>query len=256
MLDTITPVLLTLNEAPNLPRTLAALDWAREIVVVDSGSTDGTLDILAADPRIRLFHRAFDSHGGQWRFAVDETGIASDWILRLDADYQVTPELRDELARLDPPAEIDAYRIEFGYAMWGHRLIASLYPANTVLFRRGKAEVYDKGHTEGWRIAGRTGTLSGRIVHDDRKPMRGWVGSQLRYMERELPHLGQSRGVKAWLRRHPPLMPVAVFFYTLFGKGLILNGRAGIFYAMQRVHAETMLSLLLLEQAMEEDGRR
>ncbi|MBO9711489.1 glycosyltransferase family 2 protein [Sphingomonas sp.] len=255
MLDRITPVLLTMNEAPNIIRTLARLDWARDIVVVDSGSTDATLELLAANPRVRIFHRAFDTHAGQWRFAVEETRIATDWVLRMDADYLVTPELRGELAALEPPAGVDAYRVRFGYAMYGHPLLASLYPANTVLFRRGKAEVFDKGHTEGWRIAGPVGELEGRIVHDDRKPMSGWVGSQLRYMQRELPHMKASGGMKAWLRRHPPLMPVVTFLYVLFGRGLIFNGRAGMFYALQRLLAETMLSLLVIEERMKDEER-
>jgi glycosyltransferase involved in cell wall biosynthesis len=256
VLDTITPVLLTLNEAPNIARTLATLGWARDIVVVDSGSADETLAILAADPRVRVFNRAFDSHAGQWRFAVEETGVASDWILRMDADYLVTDALRDELAATTPPVDLAAYRIRFGYAMYGHRLLGSLYPANTVLFRRGRAAVFDKGHTEGWRIDGPVAALEGRIVHDDRKPMAGWVGSQVRYMVRELPHLKASGGLKAWLRKHPPLMPVAMFFYTLFGKGLIFNGRAGIFYALQRVLAETTLALMVLEDDLKDDERK
>jgi glycosyltransferase involved in cell wall biosynthesis len=255
VLDSITPVILTMNEEPNLRRLLAGIAWAKDIVVVDSGSSDATLAMLAEYPRVRVFHRPFDTHGGQWRYAVEETGVASDWVLRLDADYIVTDELRDELAALPPRADVDAYRIRFGYAMWGRRLLASLYPANTVLFRRGKAHVYDKGHTEGWRIDGKVGELSGRIVHDDRKPMTGWVGSQVRYMSRELPYLEQSRGIKAWLRKHPPLMPVTIFLYTLFGRGLIFNGRAGMFYALQRLLAETVLALMVIEKRMKDEEK-
>jgi glycosyltransferase involved in cell wall biosynthesis len=254
VLDSITPVILTFNEEPNLARALAALDWAREIVIVDSGSADATVAIAKADPRVRLFTRAFDSHGSQWRYAVEETGITSDWVLRLDADYLVTGELRDELAALTPPAEIEAYRIDFGYAIFGRRLSASLYPSNIVLFRRGKVEVFDKGHTEGWRVAGATGQLRGKIIHDDWKPMSGWVGSQARYMVRELPHVhANPKALKNRMRLAPPLMPFAMFFYALFGRGLIFNGRAGMFYALQRLLAETALSLMVLEERIKKD---
>jgi hypothetical protein len=54
-----------------------------------------------------------------------------------------------------------------------------------------------------------------------------------------------------WLRRHPPLMPMLTFFYCLFVQGLILSGRAGIFYALQRAAAEAILSLMILERQME-----
>src|SRR5262249_32729398 len=111
MLHFITPVLLTYNEAENIGRTLAHLTWAKDIVVVDSGSTDVTLAVLAKFPQVRVFKRPFDSHANQWRFAVEETAITAPWILRLDADYLVQPALLEEIARLDPIGPVNAYRI-------------------------------------------------------------------------------------------------------------------------------------------------
>ena len=99
MLGRITPVLLTYNEEQNIRRTLSRLDWAKDIVVVDSGSTDGTLAVLASFPNVRVFKHSFDSHANQWRYAVEETQIATDWILRLDADYQVSDALVAERPR-------------------------------------------------------------------------------------------------------------------------------------------------------------
>jgi glycosyltransferase involved in cell wall biosynthesis len=248
MLDHITPVLLTHNEEQNIGRTLSRLEWAKDIVVVDSGSTDGTLTILAAYPNVRIFKRRFDTHAKQWRYAVEETQIATDWILRLDADYQMSDALVSELAHLDPNASISAYRIGFDYAIFSQKILASLYPANTILLRKGKFCVWDKGHTEAWGVQGPIATLSGRIIHDDWKPTGQWVIGQTRYMQRELEWLrGGRTGLVRWLRLRPPLMPIAVFLYCLFGKGLILNGRAGIFYALQRVVAEAVLSLMVLE---------
>src|SRR5262249_25033652 len=113
MLDQITPVLLTYNEAANIGRTLSRLIWAKDIVVVDSGSTDATIDILGTFPQVRVFSRPFDTHCNQWCYAVHETAIATPWILRLDADYQVTEALTEELAHLDPNDSVSAYRIAF-----------------------------------------------------------------------------------------------------------------------------------------------
>jgi glycosyltransferase involved in cell wall biosynthesis len=110
MLGEITPVLLALNEAPNIARTVSALSWAKDIVVVDSGSTDNTLGILKRFPNVRIFSRPFDSHANQWRYAVTETAIATPWILRLDADYQLTPELIEELRALNVDTPVNAYR--------------------------------------------------------------------------------------------------------------------------------------------------
>ena len=249
MLDMITPVILTWNEQPNIARTLARLDWARDIVVVDSGSDDGTLETLRANPRVRLFNRAFDSHARQWSFAVMETGIETDWILRLDADYQVTDELIAELRESTPSADTVAYRIAFDYAIFGVPLRGSLYPANTILLRRGRFSVYDKGHTEAWVVEGTIEDMYGKVVHDDWKSTLHFVPSQVRYMTREILALEASSGsFKTWLRLHPPLMPLVIFFYSYFARGLFLNGSAGLYYSFQRLVAESILSLLLLER--------
>jgi len=248
MLDQITPVLLTYNEEQNIGRTLSRLGWAKDIVVVDSGSTDGTLAILARYPRVRVFKRRFDTHAKQWRYAVEQTQIASDWILRLDADYQMSAALISELADLDPNSSFSAYRVRFDYAVFSHKLLASLYPANTILLRRGDFSIRDKGHTEAWDVRGRVTTLNGRVAHDDWKPTAQWVPAQARYMKREVDWLRSSpAGLVRWLRLRPPLMPILVFLYCLFVKGLIASGRAGIFYALQRMVAEAVLSLMVLE---------
>jgi hypothetical protein len=163
----------------------------------------------------------------------------------------VSDALLAELARLDPEAPVAAYRIAFDYAILSQELRASLYPANTILLAKGHFSVRDRGHTEAWDVNGPIETLSGRVIHDDWKTVGQWLGGQARYMEREFDSLHQGKvGMVRWLRLRPPLMPVAVFFYCLFGKGLILNGRAGIFYALQRMVAEAVLSLLVLDERL------
>src|SRR5690242_8184654 len=134
MLADITPVILTYNEAPNIARSLERLGWAREVVIVDSGSTDETLAIARRFANVRLIHRPFDTHALQWRFATGDTGVSSGWILRLDADYMVEAALRDEIAGLSPAGDTAAYQIAFTYCVHGKPLRASLYPALPVLF--------------------------------------------------------------------------------------------------------------------------
>lgn len=252
MLSKITPVILTYNEGPNIGRTLSHLRWARDLVVVDSGSTDGTLDELGRWPNLRIFSRPFDTHANQWRYAVSETGITTPWILRLDADYQVTDELVEELRTLDPEDATNAYSIAFDYAIFGRRLRAALYPRNTILLRRGHFKIRDNGHTESWLVDGAVEKLRARVIHDDWKDTQSWINAQGRYMSREFAKI--SEGGRARLRDRlrlvPPLMPIAIFLYCLFGKRLILDGRAGLFYALQRLAAETVLSLIVLEKAL------
>lgn len=138
MLADITPVVLTYSEAANIGRSVERLTWAKEVVIVDSNSTDDTLAIANRFPNVRTVQRRFDTHAQQWRFAIEQTGITGGWVLRLDADYMVEPALRDEIAALTPAEETAAYEIVFTYCIDSRPLRASLYPALPVLFRRGR----------------------------------------------------------------------------------------------------------------------
>lgn len=255
MLSQITPVILTYNEAANIGRSLERLVWAREVVIVDSGSTDDTLAIAARFPNVRTVQRPFDSHARQWRFAVEETGVASDWVLRLDCDYMVEPNLRDEIAALAPSAETAAYEIAFTYCIEGRPLRASLYPALPVLFRRGKGRFVQDGHTEKLRIDGPVVKLRNRLLHDDRKSLERWLQSQSRYQAIEAEKLTtrpwSELGWADRLRRTRVLGPPAVAVHCLLVKGLVFDGTAGLLYTAQRVTADVILSMHLLRRDLD-----
>ena len=252
MLADITPVILTYNEAANIGRSLERLAWAKEVLIVDSNSTDDTLAIAGRFANVRTVQRRFDTHAQQWRFAVEETGITSDWVLRLDADYMVEPALRDEIAGLTPSAGTAAYEIAFTYCIDGRPLRASLYPALPVLFRRGRGKFVQDGHTEKLRIDGPVVKLKNRLLHDDRKSLERWLVSQYRYQRREVDKLTSTPwGQLSWgdrLRLTRVLGPPTVFLYCLLVRGLVLDGKAGLFYACQRATADLILSMLLLQR--------
>jgi glycosyltransferase involved in cell wall biosynthesis len=250
MLDKITPIILTFNEAANIRRTLTRLSWAERIVVVDSFSTDETVSILREFANVEIHQRKFDGHVHQWRFAAQEIAFPTPWLLRLDADYVLSNALIAELDQLRDDDRVAAYRIGFDYAIFGRKLAASLYPPKGILFRKGRFRIEDWGHTEGWIAEGPVKTLRSTIVHDDHKPLEHWINSQLRYMEREKEVLKRRKSVSTWLRKHPPLMPIFVFFYCLFAKGLVFRGRDGLYYTLQRTIAEAVLSLLLLDVSL------
>ena len=128
---------------------------------------------------------------------------------------------------------------------------SSLYPANTILLRRGRFTVTDDGHTERWTVDGPVKRLNAHVIHDDWKDTQEFINAQGRYMRKELAEISEKgASFRDWLRLTPPVMPIAVFIYCLFGKGLILNGRAGIFYALQRTVAEAVLALMVLERRL------
>ena len=251
MLEQITPLILTYNEAPNIGRTLERLRWARDIVVVDSFSQDETLEIISRFPQARTFQRRFDTHGNQWNFGLQETDIRSEWVLALDADYLLTPELIEELKALKPEADTKGYRARFIYCINGQPLKGSAYPPVIVLYRRSVATYTQDGHTQRVEVKGEIKDLQSPILHDDRKSLAHWIQAQSRYMKLEAEKLSRSGfrqlGWADRLRKTRLFAPFIIFLYCMFVKGAILNGRVGLYYALQRTFSEFLLSLYLIE---------
>ncbi len=252
MTDSLTVLILTFNEAPNLARTLARLTWAREILIVDSFSTDATLEIARQFPQVRVVQRKFDDHTSQWNFGLDQ--IRTDWVLSLDADYVLTEELVAEIKALTEPPPVSAYYAKFRYCIGGKPLRAALYPPRAVLFNRNQCRYVNDGHTQLLKAKGATGVLNGLIDHDDRKSLAHWLWAQDRYAILEAAKLTgtptESLSRRDRLRRRIVFAPLAVFLFTAFGKGLILDGWPGWYYVFQRTLAEILLSLRLIEEKL------
>jgi glycosyltransferase involved in cell wall biosynthesis len=244
LLDRVTPLILTRDEEANIARTLAQLSWAREVVVLDSGSTDATVAIAQRFPNVRVLQRPFDSHARQWAFGVAQ--VSSEWVLMLDADYFLPDAFVGELTALDPPPDLAAYSAAFLYAIGGRGLRAALYTPRPVLLRRGAFEVWQDGHTQRVRVNGRVERLRERIIHDDRKNLRRFIARQKAYMRQEASKLHSTPWrllpMSGRIRKLRVVAPFATLFYTLLVKRMILDGRAGLRYAFERFLAEAILS--------------
>lgn len=249
MLEQITPLILTYNEAPNIARALAGLRWAKEIVVVDSFSDDETVEIARSVPHVRVVQRAFDCHRNQWEFGLKETGISTPWVLALDADYVVTSELVAEFEKLQPDPNTTGYRANFIYCINGKRLRSGIYPPVTVLYRREAASYIQDGHTQRVALEGTIENLRAPLLHDDRKSLRRWFNSQARYTELEAQKLRAadpsqlSRADR--MRRWRVVVPPAMLVYCVIVRGGIFDGWQGFYYAFQRTVAELMLAVNL-----------
>jgi glycosyltransferase involved in cell wall biosynthesis len=254
MLTNITPLILTYNEAPNIGRALEQLRWARDLVVVDSYSDDETVEIVRSFPNTRLVQRAFDNHSAQWNFGLNETGIATEWVLALDADYFVTPELTEELKTIQFEDAV-GYRAEFTYCINGRPLRSALYTPVTVLYRKSVAKYVQDGHTQRLTVAGRIGNLRSRLLHDDRKSLGRWLESQQRYMTLEAQKLFAADASRLSgsdrVRRMRVVAPIAVLVYCLIVRGGALDGWPGFYYALQRMLAESLLSLYLIQRDLQ-----
>lgn len=251
--ENITPLILTFNEAPNIARNIGKLLWAKQIVVIDSFSTDETLHILAQFPKVKVFQNKFVSFADQCNYGLQK--IETDWVLSLDADYILDDEIINSILGLQLDAtKTAAYCARFKYAIFGKPVRGSMYPPRKVLYAKSRAHYVNDGHGHTVIIEGNIGNLNSFIIHDDRKPFSHWLASQDRYLKQEAEKLINTpfKQLKTSdkLRYLIFPAPIIAFFYCLFLKGGILDGKYGWHYAMQRVIAEIILSIRLTESKL------
>jgi glycosyltransferase involved in cell wall biosynthesis len=255
LLDDITPLVITFDEIANIRRTLGTRSWARRLVVVDSGSTDGTREAVAEFPNAELITRPFDDFASQCNFGLSQIG--TDWALSIDADYELSDELIEEMRRLTPDEKVSGYRARFVYRIYGRSLRGTLYPSRAMLYRPERATYFNKGHGHRVQISGEVLELDGVVYHDDRKSLARWFSSQQKYARQEATYLIEadpaSLRKRDRLRKYGWPAPIAVFFYTLILKGCILDGPAGWLYVLQRVIAECMLAAELTDRRLRKD---
>jgi glycosyltransferase involved in cell wall biosynthesis len=249
MIEQLSVLILTRDEAPNIGRSLRALSLFRHFLLVDSFSRDDTVKIaVETRPDVQILQREFDLFAIQCNFGL--SNIQTEWVLSLDADYILSDELSAEISELNPPPDVAGYSVDFVYSIYGRPLRSSAYPPRTVLYRRDKAHYVDEGHGHRVVIQGKVEKLTGRIFHDDRKPLSHWILSQDRYATLEARHLlskpFKELNFQDRLRRRIVFAAPVMFLYLFFVRGLILDGWPGWFYVAQRTFAELLLSIRLL----------
>ena len=248
---TLTAVILTWNEEANIGRTLSCLSWLEKVVVIDSGSTDRTPELVRSFPNTKLFNRPFDTHAQQWNYGLSL--CECEWVLSLDADYILTEAFIAETKEHLTAKDINAFNACFEFLVFGRPLKGNNTTPRPVLFRKADCIYYDEGHTQRLKINGDSGNYKSKILHDDRKPLSRWLYNQAGYSQKEAEMLVQTTGGLSFtskLRKTKMLAPIFIFFYCLFIKGMIFNGWRGWHYTLQRTIVEMLVSLRLAENKM------
>jgi glycosyltransferase involved in cell wall biosynthesis len=173
-------VLITRDAVSQLAPCLDSADFADEILVVDSGSTDGTIE-LAAARGARVVHEAWRGFGPQKQFAVEQA--RNDWVLCLDADERVTPELASAIRRALAVPAFTAYRFARCNRFLGRYLRhGEGYPDWSLrLFHRAHARWSDDIVHEKVVCAGPVGSLAGDLLHDSAESLDSYLAKQNRY---------------------------------------------------------------------------
>ena len=174
-------VIITKNEEANLGRTLDSVSWADERIVVDSGSTDRTLEIARAQGA-KVFEEAWKGYAGQKNSAIGKA--SGDWILSLDADEEVSPELaecvRKAISSNQGPNGYFISRRNFFLGRWIRH--GGFYPDRKLrLFRRGTGQFIERDVHETMRIEGTTAVLNGDLIHHAYPTLSGYIDTMNRY---------------------------------------------------------------------------
>lgn len=243
-------LILTKNEEPNLKRVLDKLTWLEKVVILDSYSTDATLEIAAAYANVTVVQRPFDTHGKQWNYGLSL--LNSEWVLSLDADYVLTNDFIEETKKYTASGTATAYETNFKFLVFGQPLLKDNTTPRPVLFKRESCSYFDDGHTQRLQIGGTTSMYSSFILHDDRKSLSRWLSNQDGYAIKECNKLvagsGEGLPLSSKIRKTKIFAPFIVFFYSLFIKGLIFNGWRGWHYTLQRTMVEIILALRIIEE--------
>lgn len=264
------------NEAANLPRCLASVEWADEVFVVDSGSTDGSRQI-AEQHGAKVVQFEFN---GTWpkkkNWALEFLPFKHEWVFILDADEVLPPEAEEEIHRIveDAGHSIDGYWINRRFMFMGQWLKHAYYPNwNLRLFRHklGRYEKLTEAATasgdnevhEHVIMQGRTGRLRCEMDHYAFPDVGTFVEKHNRYsnwearvaLERGLGasssslqfgRVGWRRKLKA-LSHRLPFRPTLRFLYVYLWQRGIFDGKAGYYFA--RLHA--MYELLCIAKEVE-----
>ena len=223
--------IITRNEETNLPRTLESVRWADEVVIVDSGSTDGTVEI-AWRFGAKIIQESWHGFGKQKNLAIEQ--CSGKWILSLDADEEVSEALAEEIeALLAGTPDVDAYllpRRNLFLDRWIRH--GGYYPDPKLrLFRKGTAQFEERAVHETLQHVGAARVLHGGLIHHAYPTLESYIEHMNTYSTLGAGQAAAngkgSRSLPAFLW-NVLLNPLATFFYNYILRLGFLDGREGL----------------------------
>ncbi|ABK19007.1 glycosyl transferase, family 2 [Syntrophobacter fumaroxidans MPOB] len=252
----LTAIILTFNEEINIVRCLNCLDWADDVVIVDSGSADRTLELAAqARPDIRVFTHPFKDFGDQRNWALDNVQPKHEWVLFVDADEFCVPELAREIGEYirSPGDTVGAFIAGKNHFMGKWLRHSGLYPSYQLrLLKMGAVRYRKEGHGQREVTDGKAAFLKEGWIHEGfSKGLTNWLDKHNRYSTEEVDLMVRLRseppGLRQLFSKNPlrrrecmkrmgakllPLMPLLRFGYRYGLRGGFLDGKPGFLFSL------------------------
>lgn len=188
----ITTIILTYNEELHIRRCLENVcSFSKKVYVIDSPSTDSTVEICSEFPDVEVVvHKYPGNQAEQFNWALDNCGIDTEWVLRVDADEYLTPELITEMQTKLPelPVDTSAVVLPLGRAFMGRVLKHGIVNGVSMirLFRHGKVRYEQRLMDEHLKVMeGSTVNFTGKFIDDNRMSVRAFVEKHNNYSSRE-----------------------------------------------------------------------
>ena len=258
----LTAIILTKNEELNISDCIGSIkDIAKRIVVIDSGSTDRTVEI-AKSLGAEVYDHPWINYAKQFLYGLNETGIDTKWVLRIDADERLTEASRRELEGLineNNDTDINGIILRFEVTFLGRKLRhGGIYPFRKLLcFKYGKGTIEDRNMDEHIVLSeGRTVEMKNDCEHHDFKDLSYFIAKHNDYSSREVldylqgmksgkedgKALNKKAGIKRWIKFHiyyklPSGMRAKMYYiYRYYIKLGFLDGREGKIYAFLQAY--------------------
>lgn len=259
----VTVMIFTLNEEMHLPKCFQSLAWCDDVIVVDSFSHDRTEEICRSMGG-RFFQHPFTGFGDQRNWALENTAPKHEWVLILDTDERVPPDLALELAVTLPnvPQSVAGFRLKRRFFMWGRWLrYSSLYPSWVVrLVRKGRVRYINRGHAETQDVIGDVHNLKSDLIDENLKGIDEWFDRQNRYARKEAEYESEvdsqplrlrdvvsanplvRRKAMKRLAMRSPARPFVYFLYSYLWRRGFLDGKDGLVFCMMRALYQGMVA--------------
>lgn len=272
----VTALVLTKDEEPNIARCLASLAWCDQILVIDSGSSDGTVP-LASAAGAEVIEQPWLGFAGQREFALRHPAVRNDWVYFVDADEWVSAALAREVGDAVAQENLVAYSHRLRLVFLGRWIRHCGWYGGSWVVRLGRRDAlsYDVSTLLGERaiVEGDVGRLRCDIVDEDRKGLAAWLRKHIAYAEAESARRAERsgsvldrlravrgmRGRRSWTRTlakdvlYPsmPAKPLALFCYMYLLRGGWRDGRQGLIFCVMHSWHE-----LVIQELMRSSGSR